>query len=190
MDSGFRRNDGFFLRKRFGERYGHIAIHFAVWLLLIISIVLLAAPAHAVRPDEMLPDPALEARAREIGQELRCLVCRNQSIDDSDADLAHDLRVLVRERLKAGDTNRQVIAYIRARYGDFVLLRPPFEAGTVLLWIGPALILLLGAFGVARFYRAQLYRAEGRDPGTVELGAATLSPDEQRRLDAVLGEES
>ena len=78
----------------------------------------------------MLADPALEARAREIGQELRCLVCRNQSIDDSDADLAHDLRVLVRERLKEGDTNDQVIAYVRSRYGDFVLLRPPFEIGT------------------------------------------------------------
>ena len=144
-------------------------------------MLLLATPAQAVRPDEMLADPALEARARDIGQELRCLVCRNQSIDDSDADLAHDLRVLVRERLKAGDTNQQVIAYIRSRYGDFVLLRPPFEAGTVLLWVGPALILLLGAFGVARFYRAR--RA------IPAADAAALSPDEQRRLHAVLGEE-
>jgi cytochrome c-type biogenesis protein CcmH len=154
-------------------------------LLIISGLVIgaMAAPAHAVRPDEMLPDPALEARARDIGQELRCLVCRNQSIDDSDADLAHDLRVLVRERLKAGDTNDQVIAYIRSRYGDFVLLRPPFEAGTVLLWVGPALILLLGACGVARFYRAR-----GRDRSVAANGAA-LSPDEQRRLDAVLGEE-
>ena len=102
-------------------------------IILVLSLVLLfaSAPAHAVRPDEMLADPALEARARDIGQELRCLVCRNQSIDDSDADLAHDLRVLVRERLKAGDTNDRVIAYIRSRYGDFVLLRPPFEIATV-----------------------------------------------------------
>src|SRR4051794_41848818 len=96
-----------------------------LFTLMLLFTVLLTGPAHAVRPDEMLADPALEARARDIGRELRCLVCRNQSIDDSDADLAHDLRVLVRERLGAGDTNAQVIAYIRSRYGDFLLLRPP-----------------------------------------------------------------
>ena len=156
------------------------SLGFAAGLALLLFTV---TPAHAVRPDEMLADPGLEARAREVGRELRCLVCRNQSIDDSDADLAHDLRVLVRERLKAGDANDQVIAYIRSRYGDFVLLRPPFEAGTVLLWVGPALILLLGAFGVARFYRAR-----GRDRSAA-ANAVALSPDEQRRLDAVLGEE-
>ena len=122
----------------------------------------------------MLANPAQEARAREIGQELRCLVCRNQSIDDSDADLAHDLRVLVRERITAGDTNDQVIAYIRSRYGDFVLLRPPFEIGTVLLWLGPLLILLLGGFGVARYYRTR-GRAGASD-------AAALTPEERRRL--------
>ena len=154
----------------------------AIFYLFLTGIVLAAAPAHAVRPDEMLADPVLEARAREIGQELRCLVCRNQSIDDSDADLAHDLRVLVRERLTRGDTNEQVIAYIRSRYGDFVLLRPPLEWSTVLLWGGPPAILLLGAFGVARFYRAR-----ARDP---ETNAAPLNPDEQRRLKAVLGEEA
>jgi cytochrome c-type biogenesis protein CcmH len=148
----------------------------------MVSIIFLATPAHAVQPNEMLADPALEARARDIGRELRCLVCRNQSIDDSDADLAHDLRVLVRERLKEGDTNDQVIAYVRSRYGDFVLLRPPFAVGTVLLWVGPLLILLLGAFGVARFYRAR-----ARDPGPA---AAALSSEEQRRLQAVLGEET
>ena len=125
----------------------------------------------------MLADPALEARARDIGQELRCLVCRNQSIDDSDADLAHDLRVLVRERLQAGDTNAQVVAYIRSRYGDFVLLRPPLALGTVLLWVGPALILLLGAFGVMRFYRTRAPMGPGHGGG-----AAALSPEEQRRL--------
>src|SRR5260370_14830798 len=115
-------------------------------------------PAHAVRPDEMLSDPGLEARARDVGRELRCLVCRNQSIDDSDADLAHDLRVLVRERVKAGDSNDQVVAYVRARYGDFVLLPPPFATGTLLLWGGPLLILVLGGVALARFYR--------RGPGT------------------------
>src|SRR4051812_14578024 len=153
-----------------------------LFTLVLLFTVLLTGPSHAVRPDEMLADPTLESRAREVGQELRCLVCRNQSIDDSDADLAHDLRVLVRERLKAGDTNDRVIAYIRSRYGDFVLLRPPFEIATVLLWVGPALILLLGAFGVTRFYRAQ-----ARDPGA---NATALSPEERRRLQAVLGEES
>src|SRR4051812_49980740 len=97
-----------------------------------LFVGIITAPAQAVRPDEMLADPALEARARDIGQELRCLVCRNQSIDDSDADLAHDLRVVVRERLKEGDSDDQVVAYVRSRYGDFVLLRPPFKIGTVL----------------------------------------------------------
>src|ERR1051325_11721398 len=125
--------------------------------VLLLSMALLAlmitSPANAVRPDEMLADPKLEARAREVGQELRCLVCRNQSIDDSDADPAHDLRVLGRDRIKAGDSNDQVIAYIRSRYGDFVLLRPPVETETLLLWGGPALILLLGAFGIYRYYR-------------------------------------
>jgi cytochrome c-type biogenesis protein CcmH len=145
-----------------------------------------AAPAGAVRPDEMLADPVLETRARDIGRELRCLVCRNQSIDDSDADLAHDLRMLVRERLQAGETNAQVVAYIRSRYGDFVLLRPPLGLGTVLLWIGPALILLLGAFGVMRFYHRS--RTPDGGPG-MEARSAVLSPEEQRRLRAVLGEE-
>jgi cytochrome c-type biogenesis protein CcmH len=156
----------------------------AVWFLSILAIVMAAAPANAVRPDEMLADPALEARAREIGRELRCLVCRNQSIDDSDADLARDLRVLVRERLQQGDTDRQVIAYVRARYGDFVLLRPPFAAGTVLLWVGPLLILLLGAYGVRRFYRG----GAGAGPAPA-ADTALLSPEERRRLRAVLGEE-
>jgi cytochrome c-type biogenesis protein CcmH len=148
-------------------------------LLLALTFVaaLTPGPAHAVRPDEMLSDPGLEARAREVGSELRCLVCRNQSIDDSDADLAHDLRVLVRERIKGGDSNDQVVAYVRARYGDFVLLRPPFEIATLLLWSGPLLILLLGGVALARFYR----RRE-------EVAAPPLSAEERRRLAAVLGE--
>jgi cytochrome c-type biogenesis protein CcmH len=147
-----------------------------VLLLTTLLMLLIAAPAHAVRPDEMLTDPQLEARARAVGQELRCLVCRNQSIDDSDADLAHDLRVLVRERIAAGDSNDRVIAYIRSRYGDFVLLRPPLEIGTALLWGGPALLLLLGGVAVARFYRR---------PDAAP--AAPLSPAEQQRLAAMLG---
>ena len=114
-------------------------------LLLVLS---LAGAAFAVEPSEMLKDPALEARARAISRELRCLVCQNQSIDDSGADLAHDLRVIVRERLTAGDSDDQVKAYLVARYGDYVLLDPPFKATTLLLWLGPAALLLLGAGGV------------------------------------------
>jgi len=148
------------------------AVAFALTILAPIG------PAQAVRPDEMLADPTLEARAREVSRELRCLVCRNQSIDDSDADLAHDLRVLVRERVTAGDSNEQVIGFVRARYGDFVLLRPPFAIGTALLWGGPLLVLLLGGLAVARFYRR-------RD----EPGPPPLSPEERQRLSAMLGEE-
>src|SRR5689334_25305690 len=97
--------------------------------------------ALAVTPDEMLKDPALEARARNLSEELRCMVCQNQSIDDSEAPLAHDLRVLVRQRLEAGDSDRQVLDYLVARYGDFVLLRPPFKPETLLLWGLPPLAL-------------------------------------------------
>jgi cytochrome c-type biogenesis protein CcmH len=144
---------------------------------LVFCAVLSAGPAGAVRPDEMLSNPHLEARAREVGQELRCLVCRNQSIDDSDADLAHDLRLLVRQRIAAGDSNDQVIAYIRSRFGDFVLLRPPLETSTLLLWGGPALILLLGGIALARFYRR---------PQAAPV--TPLSTEEQTRLAAALGE--
>jgi cytochrome c-type biogenesis protein CcmH len=151
----------------------------AMRVLVAFSLLLcLTLPAHAVRPDEMLQDPALEARAREIGQELRCLVCRNQSIDDSDADLAHDLRVLVRQRLTAGDTNQQVIAYVVSRYGDFVLLKPPFKFDTYLLWLGPGLVLLAGLWGIGRYMRRQSGMA----------GPPPLSPDEERRLSQILEE--
>ena len=155
------------------ERIINLLLSFIVCFLLIAA----ASPAHAVRPDEMLADPVLEARAREISRELRCLVCRNQSIDDSDADLAHDLRVLVRERLKSGDSNEQTIGFVRARYGDFVLLRPPFAIGTALLWGGPLLVLLLGAFAVARLYRRR------------DVPVPPLSAEERQRLSAVLKEE-
>ena len=146
---------------------------------LALAAALAAMPAHAVRPDEVLSDPGLEARAREVGRELRCLVCRNQSIDDSDADLAHDLRVLVRRRVAAGDSDDQVIAYIRSRYGDFVLLRPPFEITTLLLWGGPALILLFGGIALVRFYRHR-----------EAAPAAPLTAEERTRLAAILGEPS
>jgi cytochrome c-type biogenesis protein CcmH len=113
-----------------------------------------AAAAYAVEPSERLADPALEARARALSEELRCLVCQNQSIDESNADLAHDLRVLLRKRLLAGDTNQQVLDYIVARYGRFVLLDPPFEPATYLLWLAPgALVLGAGGLLAVRAYR-------------------------------------
>ncbi len=143
--------------------------------ILVLGLVCLVTPAHAVEPGEMLKDPTLETRARKISQELRCVVCQNQSIDDSNAPLAHDLRVLVRERLVAGDTDTQVLAFVEARYGAFVLLRPPFKPQTLLLWLTP--LLLLG--GAAVF----LLRARARQPAS---GAAPLSAEEQKRLDALL----
>lgn len=132
--------------------------------------------ALAVTPDEMLTDPRLENRARAIGKELRCLVCQNESIDDSNADLAHDLRVLVRQRLVAGDSDEQVKQYIVARYGTYVLLKPPFDAETYLLWFGP-LILLLGAAGTAAIYLRRRTAAGEAPP---------LSADESQRLSALL----
>jgi cytochrome c-type biogenesis protein CcmH len=148
----------------------------AMAAIALCGLLLAAGPAFAVRPDEMLADPALEARAEQVGGELRCLVCRNQSIEDSEADLAHDLRLLVRQRITAGDSNDRVIAYVRSRYGDFVLLRPPVEIGTVLLWGGPAVILALGGIALARFYR-------GREPPPTP----PLDADEHRKLAAILG---
>jgi cytochrome c-type biogenesis protein CcmH len=157
-----------------GGRRGRVSV--TGFFLGLVVLLTLAIPAHAVRPDEMLPDPALEARARDIGKELRCLVCRNQSIDDSEADLAHDLRVLVRDRLAAGDTDRQVIGYVVSRYGDFVLLRPPFKLETWLLWGGPALILLIGLLGLCRYLRRQAGVS----------APAPLSTDEEHRLAHIL----
>ena len=113
-------------------------------LVLALVLATLALPAIAVRPEEILPDPALESRARALGKELRCLVCQNQSIDDSDAALAKDLRMLVREKLKEGLSDAQVRDYVHARYGDFVLLRPPVKPATWVLWFGPG-FLILGA---------------------------------------------
>ncbi|MCC7251019.1 cytochrome c-type biogenesis protein CcmH [Hyphomicrobium sp.] len=140
-------------------------------------------PAYAVTPQEVLADKALEKRARDISAELRCLVCQNQSIDDSDAPLAHDLRVLVRERLTAGDTDQQVRAFIVDRYGEFVLLKPPFSAATLLLWLMP----LLALAGAALI----LWNAFGapRKPATAAAPANKLSADEQAALDALLRDE-
>jgi cytochrome c-type biogenesis protein CcmH len=147
--------------------------------LLAALLVALTLPALAVTPAEMLADPALEARARAISAELRCLVCQNQSIDDSDASLAHDLRVIVRERLVAGDTDQQAIDYIVARYGEFVLLRPVIAPHTVLLWLAAPLALLLG---LATLLVAWLRRR----PSAPE-GQAALSAEEQAALDRLAG---
>lgn len=122
-------------------------------LVALLLVLLLATPAFAVRPDEVLANPALEARARAISHNLRCLVCQNQSIDDSDADLAGDLRVIVRERLVAGDTDQQVFDYIVARYGEYVLLKPVVAPHTVVLWIAGPVALLIGGFGLWRLSR-------------------------------------
>jgi cytochrome c-type biogenesis protein CcmH len=140
--------------------------------------LVLSAPAVAVQPDEILNDPALESRARNLSRELRCMVCQNQSIDDSDAPLAKDLRILVRERLQAGDSDRQVIDYLTDRYGDFVLLKPRLTARTALLWSLPALVLIGGAAGLLLFLRRQ--RAAGGQPD--EDSAQTLTAAEQKRL--------
>ena len=121
--------------------------------LTVIMFLLFASPTLAIQPDEILQDNGLEQRARVISKELRCLVCQNQSIDDSDAPLARDLRLLVRERLQTGEKNEEVIAFIVDRYGDFVLLRPPVKASTIALWISPLALLLLGFFLLFTWFR-------------------------------------
>ncbi len=153
------------------------------WLHLIMLLFALAAPsaAWAVQPDEVLSDATLEARARSLSKELRCMVCQNQSIDDSDAPLARDLRVLVRERLQAGDSDRQVIDFLVARYGEFVLLRPRLSAHTALLWLGPAAIVLIGACGL--WWAVRRHRA---DAGARAVETAKLSPEEEARLSELL----
>jgi cytochrome c-type biogenesis protein CcmH len=146
-------------------------------LLFFIALlpVLLAAPAHAVKPDEMLADPALEARARAISEGLRCMVCQNQSIDESDADLARDLRILVRDRLKAGDSDRQVVDYIVSRYGEFVLLKPRFDLRNALLWATPALLLVIGGIVLVCSVRSRR-----------KIDTQPLTETEETKLNALL----
>ncbi|WP_407147295.1 cytochrome c-type biogenesis protein [Bradyrhizobium sp. ORS 86] len=153
--------------------------------LLAAALVLGAMPAHAVLPDEVMSDPAKEARARELSKELRCMVCQNQSIDDSEAPLARDLRLLVRERIAAGDSNQQVIDFLVARYGEFVLLKPRFNEHTLLLWLTPPLALLLGGLAIWRFgrRRANATKAAG-------LSDPALTADERARLERFLAAES
>ena len=147
---------------------------------LILLFLVVGAPfAQAVQPDEILPDPALETRARDLSRELRCMVCQNQSIDDSDAPLARDLRLLVRERLKAGDSDTQIRDFLVARYGDFVLLKPRFTGQTALLWLLPFLVLAAGAAALLVLRRRQQNRA----------GSIRLSDEEEARLAEVLRRE-
>src|SRR3712207_3954129 len=141
----------------------------------LVASLLFGASAFAVQPGEVLKDPALEKRAREISAGLRCLVCQNQSIDDSDAQLAKDLRLLVRERLVAGDTNDQVENFLVQRYGEFVLLKPTFGAHTLLLWLTPALVLILGGIGA---YVALRHRPQA--------SAAALDEGERDALETLL----
>lgn len=142
---------------------------------LVFLLMLLAGPALAVLPSEQLADPALEARARALSLELRCQVCQNQSIDDSNAPLAADLRRLVRERLVAGDSDAAVLDYVVRRYGDYVLLRPPVREDTALLWFGPLAILIAGGIGAVVYMRR-------RKP----VADAPLSADEEARLKAIV----
>jgi len=149
---------------------------------ILVAACFLAAlalsPAHAVLPDEVMSDPAKEARARDLSRELRCMVCQNQSIDDSEAPLARDLRLLVRERIAAGDSDRQVIDFLVARYGEFVLLKPRFERQTLLLWLVPPLLLIGG--GIALWLHIRR-----RGNGRPEAAFVPLTPDEEARLAAL-----
>jgi cytochrome c-type biogenesis protein CcmH len=147
----------------------------------LLAVLVCTMPALAVQPDEILSDPALEGRARHLSRELRCMVCQNQSIDDSDAPLARDLRLLVRDRLKAGDSDAQVMDFLTARYGDFVLLNPPFNWRTALLWFAPAGVLAVGGVVLLGFLRRRRSEPEPAGPD-----AAPLTADEQARLDVII----
>jgi len=151
-------------------------------LALGLALTLLTAlSAVAVNPSEVLKDPGLEKRARALSQNIRCLVCQNQSIDESNADLARDLRVLVRERLTAGDSDTEILDYLITRYGDFVMLKPPFKGSTYILWFGPILVFVIAATGLVIFFRR-------RQTQLVESGDAPprLSKDERERLTRLL----
>lgn len=150
------------------------------WLLLVIALSF-AAPVLAVQPGEMLGDPALEARARGISKELRCLVCRNENIDDSSADLAKDLRVLVRERLSAGDSDEETVSYIVSRYGEFVLLRPRMSGANLVIWLAGPALLLLGGVGAFVYIRKRRTVAEVRPAPLTEEEAARLAELTQER---------
>jgi cytochrome c-type biogenesis protein CcmH len=160
--------------KRAAARYLQAAL-FAVFVA-VCFVMPLSTAVHAVEPNEMLSDPVLEARARALSQGLRCLVCQNESIDDSGASLAHDIRVLVRERIKAGDSDRQVIDFLVSRYGEFVLLKPPLSWHTVVLWALPPGLLLIGIAAMIAMARRR----------TVLPASQALTPAEEARVEALL----
>jgi cytochrome c-type biogenesis protein CcmH len=149
-----------------------------------ISVMMGSPAAYAVQPDEIMSDPAKEARARDLSRELRCMVCQNQSIDDSEAPLARDLRLLVRERIAAGDSNAQVIDFLVARYGEFVLLKPRFERHTLLLWLLPPLALAGGGLALWMYGRRR-----SRSAAAEEQSSFQLTADEQARLDRLIAVE-
>lgn len=152
-------------------------------MIVLAALVALSAPALAVDPDEVLDDPILEQRAREVSKDLRCVVCQNQSIDDSDSGIAKKMRLLVRDRISQGDSNQEVKDYLVSRYGDFVLLKPPVKAKTLILWFGPAVMVVLGLIGIIFYYRR---RAREKPENA---GAKPLSAQEKARLEALLKEE-
>ena len=157
-------------------------IRTTVLCVIFLTLASVAASvAGAVEPSEVLTDPALEGRARALSTQIRCLVCQNQSIDDSNADLARDLRILVRERLVAGDSDQGVLDYLSSRYGDFVLLKPPIKPETWALWFGPVGIVLLAFAGAAFYFRG---RSRAAPQGSDQLAA-----DEAQQLSQLLGED-
>ena len=155
-----------------------IARAIAIALLLLAS-----APAQAVLPNEVLADPALESRARELSRNIRCLVCQNQSIDESNADLARDLRILVRERLKSGDSDQQILDFLIARYGDFILLKPPLKGVTIVLWFGPAIVFVAALIGLGVYFRRRRNAL-----GQAAESGPSLSHAERDRLEHLLDE--
>jgi len=148
-------------------------------LFLFLAAAIAAPPAHAVQPDEIMSDPAKESRARELSRELRCMVCQNQSIDDSEAPLARDLRLLVRERIAAGDSDAQVMDFLVARYGEFVLLKPRLKSHTLLLWLLPPLALVGGGLALWMQNRRRTKSAANDPP-------FELTPDEEARLERLI----
>ena len=150
---------------------------FSVFAFMLL-VLYFSVPAGAIEPDEILSDPALESRAREVSKQLRCVVCQNQSIDDSNADLARDMRLLVRDRILAGDSNQNVLDYMVDSYGDYVLLNPPFKTSTALLWLGPIIIFVLGFVAVG-FY----FRRRPDENITNTLNQTPLGDDERAKLE-------
>lgn len=154
--------------------------------MTIAVLATFTLPAYAVQPDEIMPDAKQELRARELSRELRCMVCQNQSIDDSEAPLARDLRLLVRERISAGDSNRQVMDFLVARYGEFVLLKPRFEGQTLILWLLTPALLIGGGIALWRYNRR---RREDGTENDIDDAAMSLTPDEEARVERLLAGE-